>query len=677
MSRKYFLKGKSDKEKTEVDYNEELNPEQREVVFSGEGPCLVLAGPGSGKTRTLIYRLAYLLEKGVPENKILLMTFTKKAAEEMVKRTNELIGYEPQDLWAGTFHHIGNLVLRKHAEKLGYERNYAILDSKDSLDLLRVVIEDNDLMPEEKYFPKPKLLKGILDRKASTGYSWEKTIREFFPFVEENAPDFEEVLSTIQKIQKFYQQRKQNQNLMDFNDLLLNWRSLMEDYPEVREKMDKRFEYVLVDEFQDTSPLQASLIHLLSKDISNVLVVGDDSQSIYSFRGATIDNIFGFKKEFNPKIFKLETNYRSTPSILDVANNSIKQNEKRFDKTLRAKKEEGSMPVVVPLKDTEEQARFVTQRILELNREEGISLSDIGVLYRSHFQSGEIELELARKGIPYIIRSGIKFHERKHIKDILSFFRILLNFKEELSWRRLLKLQPGVGGVYSARIYSQIAEKENLEEALKLEPEGLTNRAERGWNQLKEIFEKILPMWEETPEDYLNEITKKVLKKHYKKYLVSNFENADQRLEDIEHLSMLMSRYEDVEEFLSAVSLSESFSAQRAKGYQEGYDENVVLSTVHQAKGLEWDTVFVVGLLDGWFPHWKSKDSESELEEERRIFYVAVTRAKNQLYLTFPITSKRRTGSGLRTISTFLQEINENLYQQWRVEEILPEIEED
>lgn len=668
MAQKYFLNQEQKQSDSNIDYNQELNPEQQEVVFNGEGPCLVIAGPGSGKTRTLIYRLAYLLEQGVSEQQILLMTFTKKAAEEMVKRTQGLTGRNPHQLWAGTFHHIGNLVLRKNADLLDYNSDYTILDSADSLSLIKNIIEDS-IVDNEQYFPKSKLIKAVFDRTDNTDLDLEQAIDKFFPFIRENAADFEQLLNQIQRVKDHYQGKKQNQNLMDFNDLLLNWRLLLKEYPEVRESLDQRFKYVLVDEFQDTSPVQGDIICLLCQNIDNVLVVADDAQSIYSFRGATIDNIFRFRERFDPELFKLETNYRSTGSVLKIANQSIRHNRKRFEKKLRPEKKEGKRPVLVPLVDTEQQAQFVTQRVLELNRE-GVDLSDIGILYRSHFHSGELELEMARKGIPYIIRSGIKFHERKHIKDILSFYRVLLNPGDELSWRRLLRLQPGVGNVYSARIYSEIANHNELEEILNLNLTGISSKAQRGWARLRGTFKEIVPLWKDKPDGYLKKITEAILEQWYQNYLTSTFENADQRLEDIEHLSLLMGRYQKVEQFLSDVSLSESFSARRSKGYQEGYQDSVVLSTVHQAKGLEWHTVFIIGLIEGWFPHWKSNNSKQELEEERRIFYVAVTRTKEQLYLTFPITTKsyRRAGTNLSTVSSFIRELDENLYQQWEIE---------
>lgn len=667
MTQKYFLNKSESSSGKELNYEEQLNPEQQDVVFNGDGPCLVIAGPGSGKTRTLIYRLAYLLDQGVPEEQILLMTFTKKAAEEMVKRTEELVGHEPTNLWAGTFHHVGNLILRKHADKLDYEKDYTILDSQDSLQLVKTVIEDNDIGSEE-YFPKAKLIKSVIDRAGNTDFSLKKTIEEYFSFIEDNAPDFEKLLGKIKKVNRAYQAKKKKQNLMDYNDLLINWKSLLRQYPDVRKSLDQRFKYVLVDEFQDTSPIQGSIIQLLSQDISNVLVVGDDSQSIYSFRGATIDNIFDFKEEFDPQVFKLETNYRSTSSVLEIANQSIANNERKFEKELKTQKRQGVTPVVVPLESPEQQAEFITQRVLELNQE-GLDLSDIGILYRSHFHSTELEMELAQKGIPYLIRSGMRFHERKHIKDTLAFYRILLNPQEEISWRRLLRLQPGVGKVYAGKIYSQIAEQDDLKKMVRLRPKGISNKAERGWKQLRDVFKKVVSLWRERPDDYLKKITEAVLDEWYYGYLSVSFENAEQRLEDIEHLSLLLEKYDDVEKFLSDISLSESFNAQRSGGYQEGYEDSLVLSTVHQAKGLEWHTVFIIGLVDGWFPHWKSKDSNSDLEEERRIFYVAVTRAERQLYLTFPVTAKSyRSGSNLATISPFLQELNSDSYQEWRVE---------
>ncbi|MBI5199025.1 MAG: ATP-dependent helicase, partial [Nitrospirae bacterium] len=452
--KRYTIKTTEKPERFSVDYAKELNPEQYEAVMAGEGTILVIAGAGSGKTRTVTYRVARLVESGINPSRILLVTFTNKAAKEMLHRAEILIKTDIKRIWGGTFHHIGNLILRRHAETLGYKPNFSILDREDSKDLINACISDAGINIKARRFPQGDILGDIIGFSVNTEEPLEKVVYQRYPY-------FTQLIDDIERVAFKYNQRKKRLNLMDFDDLLLNWKRILEDSPDINEIYSNRFEHILVDEYQDTNKIQADIIDLLASRKKNLMVVGDDSQSIYSFRGANFANIIEFPKRYPyAKVYKLTINYRSTPEILGLANQSISFNRWQFPKALKTVKDSGAKPVLVAFNDVLQQAEFVAQRILEL-RDEGVSLNDIAVLYRSHYHSMELQMALTKRGIPYEVRSGIRFFEQAHIKDVTSYMRIIINPMDEIGWKRILKLITKIGNVTSSKIWDIISMTES------------------------------------------------------------------------------------------------------------------------------------------------------------------------------------------------------------------------
>lgn len=659
MSTKFVLKSSFDPKSFKVDYKKELNDEQLRVVGSGEGHVLVLAGAGSGKTRTIVYRVAFLIERGVKPENILLVTFTNKAAKEMLFRVERLLGAFPKGLWGGTFHHVANLLLRRYARAIGYEPNFTILDEEDSKDLITVIVKELAIDPKKQRFPSAAVIQNLLSMARNT----QMRIADL---VEERRPDFLKVLDKLEAIEKNYAERKARNNLMDFDDLLVHLARLLEQNAVVREKLANQFRYILVDEYQDTNKLQASIVRQLASVHHNLLVVGDDAQSIYSFRGADISNILGFPKTFpNTATFKLEHNYRSTQPILDLANASITHNEDQFRKKLVHVREGKVRPALVPAASPKQEAEFIAEMILQL-RDEGIPLQKMAVLFRAAYQSQTLEFELTRRDIPYEFRGGVRFFERAHIKDTIAFLKILSNPADEVAWLRVLNLQVGIGGQTAAAIYNQLAAAGNLpQNIVQLTPD-LPSRAQAGWAAVQKTFRGLLTI------NYVQEpsaLVSAIRKGEYREYLANQYPNFEERLEDLEQLALFAEQYTELEKFLAEVSLQESFGIQGA-GEASKDDEAIILSTIHQAKGLEWEAVFVIHLVEPGFPNAKALDEERGLEEERRLFYVAVTRAMTHLYLTYPIADDYRLMSmRMHEPSRFLREVDEELFELYEVEE--------
>ncbi|MGH7198296.1 MAG: ATP-dependent helicase, partial [Candidatus Omnitrophota bacterium] len=438
MNKKYVLKTAAETSVFTIDYRKELNPSQHEVVTEADGPCLVLAGAGSGKTRTLIYRVAYLLEKGVRPEEILLVTFTNKAAQEMRNRVELLLKTKAKGLWCGTFHHIGNRTLRMYGRHIGLNEAFSILDEEDGRDLIKVCMKSLDTRSLEGRFPKPAVVQSILSFAVNAKKKVAEVVTKQYPY-------FSQFIGQFERIKALYEEKKRKTHNLDYDDLLVKWIGLLDSSSEVRDRLTRQFRFCLVDEYQDTNRLQHEVIRILSGHHRNLLVVGDDAQSIYSFRAAEVQNILRFPEDHaNARIFKLETNYRSTRPILELANHSIKHNVHQFPKTLKSVQPDGSSPQYVRVRDTRQEAAFVVQRILEFT-EAGIELGDIAVLFRAHYHAAEIEMELAKRGIAYIVRGGVRFFEQAHVKDVLAYLRILMNPMDEIAWIRVLTLQPGIG----------------------------------------------------------------------------------------------------------------------------------------------------------------------------------------------------------------------------------------
>jgi len=658
--RKFNLKGVQKNSAKGINYEAHLNPQQLEAVTAGEGPILVIAGAGSGKTRTITYRVAWLLDSGISPERIVLVTFTNKAARDMLHRVEHLLSSEARRIWGGTFHHIGNVILRRHAHLLGYNNNYTIVDREDSKDLLDLCITDLKIDTKKRRFPTSRILLDINSLSINTEQSVEKILENKYPF-------FIDELENIKRVLKRYKVRKKELNFMDFDDLLFNWRKLFAEFPEIRTTYSESFLHVLVDEYQDTNKLQGEIVDLLASFHHNLMVVGDDSQSIYSFRGADFTNIIDFPKRYpDAKVFKLETNYRSTPEILHLTNCVIAVNKKQYPKVLRSVKKEGFRPAIVPLRDVDQQAEFVAEKILEL-RDEGKHLRDIAVLYRSHYHSMEIQMELTRRGIPFVVRSGLRFFERAHIKDIVAYLKVIVNPKDELSWKRLFKMLPGVGRVTADRLWRYLLESEYPLEKLKSEEirSIFPRKVPSEWLKFTEIISTLQDKsFQKNPAGMIHFI----LQEGYIDYLKSTYENYEERIEDIDQLASYARDYSSVRVFLSELALLGSVESETVlTGGEE--DECVILSTVHQAKGLEWPVVFVVWLADGRFPAAKALKSPNGLEEERRLLYVACTRAKDELYLCYPIIAGSWRQAMIMKPSRFLKEIDESAYEEWIVDD--------
>ncbi len=668
MNKKYVLKHAEYEANFTIDYAKALNPAQHQVVTEADGPCLVLAGAGSGKTRTLIYRVAYLLEKGTRPEEILLVTFTNKAAQEMKGRVELLLKTKAKGLWCGTFHHIGNRILRMYGKHLGLGEDFGILDQEDSRDLVKSCIKSLDSKSMEIRFPKPAVVHSVLSFAANA----KRTIADV---VARDYPYFSQFIKEFEKIKLLYEEKKKKSNNLDFDDLLLKWIELLQTSSEVRERLSRQFRYCLVDEYQDTNRLQHELMRILSGFHKNILVVGDDAQSIYSFRAADIKNILDFPENYqNAKIFKLETNYRSTRAILDLANESIKNNVHQFPKKLQSVHGTGSAPQYVKVRDTRQEAGFVVQRILEF-KEAGVELSQIAVLFRAHYQAAELEMELAKRGIPYVIRGGIKFFEQAHIKDVLSFLKIILNPQDEIAWTRALTLQAGIGPGYAAKIFS-LVEKEGPDLQKIIAPsfgDHLPLKVKEGFNNFKRNFKALV---KEDLRDRPDILIEEVLDKGYNKYVLMNFENAQERIEDLRELVNFAHTYKKLKDFLADVTLREGFRGETIleDAVEDDPREDLVLSTIHQAKGLEWQAVFVIRLAEGQFPHSKSMEDEDELEEERRLFYVASTRAKEDLILVHPMTRyDYNVGTVINRPSVFICELPHDVYEEVEVEDESPD----
>ncbi len=675
--RKYTIKSEAAK-KTLVPYHDVLNAEQRAVVGASGGPLLVIAGAGSGKTRTLTYRVARLIEAGVPPGRILLLTFTNRAAREMLSRVEGLLGGDVRRVWGGTFHSLGNRLLRRHAVSLGYQNNYTILDAEDARDMIDVCIEEAAIDTRARRFPKADVLRDLFSYATNTDQPIDRLVAEKYPY-------FEPLTAPIKRVDQLYQARKLERNAMDYDDLLINWKRLMSEKPEIAAIYQDQFQYILVDEYQDTNTLQADIVDLVAHKHRNLMVVGDDAQSIFGWRGANFANIFEFQKRYpDAQIFKLESNYRSTPEILMLANASVANNRRQFPKNLQpVRSSRNSTPVLVPVRDADQQAAFVASRILEL-RDEGMPLADMAVLYRSHFHSLELQLELTRRGIPYDIRSGVRFFEQAHIKDVMSYLRLVVNPRDELAWKRVLKLIPKVGNATAARVWDRLAGATEPLALVRTEDflRSLPKTASGGFQGFADLIRDLI-----APET-INQPAKQielVLERGYLEYLQATYENAEAREEDLRQLANFARTYDTTDAFLSELALinTERFAPPGPTVGEDvvmggDEDEKLALSSIHQAKGLEWRAVFLIWASDGRFPSARSlRDPESE-EEERRLFYVALTRAQDELYLTYPLLEMdRQRQTVLHRPSRFITEVPKALFDIWEVEEEEPSFDLD
>ncbi len=615
---------------------DELNPAQRAAASHGEGPLLVIAGAGTGKTRTLIHRVAQLIDRGVSAERILLLTFTRRAAQEMLGRVERLVGSSGRRVHGGTFHGTAHRLLRRFGPGAGIAGDFTIMDQGDAVDLMqlsRAALGLGDAKrragePAPRRFAKKETLHAVYSRHVNTGLELEHILGRDYPQFAERVDDFKRVYAD-------YTDRKSQRNLVDYDDLLVFWAGML-DVPELGAAIAGLYDHVLVDEYQDTNVLQARILRGMSRTHRNLTVVGDDAQSIYAFRGAHFRNILEFPEQYpGTHVVKLEQNYRSTQAILDTSNELIARAEERFGKRLWTEKLGGEKPWLVSARDESEQTRFVVDRVLELH-EEGRPLREMAVLFRAGYLSADLEIELTARNIPYEKWGGLKFLEAAHVKDVLAFLRVLENPRDEVSWYRLLLLLPGVGDVTARAAIGAIAEAG-------WQAAGLARftpppKAREWHGRLATLLGELTRAVRHATPDLGVEIG--MIRRVYDALLRERYDNPEVRLADLEQLQTIAASYPDRAAFLSALALEPPNATQDlAGGETVQEDDCLVLSTVHSAKGKEWDAVFLIWAVDGMLPMARAAGDPDQLEEERRLMYVALTRARHDLYVTYPLNS--------------------------------------
>ncbi|MEO7083388.1 MAG: ATP-dependent helicase [Gemmatimonadaceae bacterium] len=630
------------------DLARELNPEQAAAATHGTGPLLVIAGAGTGKTRTLIYRVASLIERGIPPERILLLTFTRRAAAEMLSRAERLVGSASSRVQGGTFHATGHSLLRQFGPEAGLARDFSIMDQGDAEDLMGLARASLGFSKQEKRFPKKETLHYIYSRHLNIERPVEDILHEEYP-------QFVEFSRDIIRIFAEYTNRKSERNLVDYDDLLLFWALMLEQSPALADKITSRYDHILVDEYQDTNLLQARILRGMCRGHRNITVVGDDAQSIYSFRGASFRNILDFPKQFGEtQIVALEQNYRSTQPILDVTNTLISRALERFTKQLWTMRTGTEAPWLVTARDEQQQTRFVVDRILELH-EEGMPLSEIAVLVRAGYMSADLEIELTNRKIPFEKWGGIKFLEAAHVKDILAFLRVLENPRDEVSWYRILMLMPGIGDVTARAMMASMADRS-------WDPDAFSQftpppKARDAHAELSGLFRRMRKTrGADAGQSAVGEDID-LIRALYDKILGDRYDRSEPRLADLDQLRVIAAGYPSRSAFLAALALEPPSNTQDLATGSESEDDALVISTVHSSKGKEWDAVFLIWAVDGWFPSSRSLDDEDQLEEERRLMYVALTRARNHLAVTYPLNvyaTRRGSDYSIDQLSRFI-----------------------
>lgn len=653
--KKYILRDEValPKAEEEFSYRDDLNDAQFEAVSSLEGPVLVIAGAGSGKTRTLVYRLAYMSERGIRPEEVLLLTFTRRAADEMLRRASALVSTEMGKVEGGTFHSVAAGILRKYAKAINYPSNFSILDIADSMELINRCRAAAGLDFKERRFPRRQTLQKLFSKTVNKSTPLEMLVYDEYPH-------FCDFIEPMERIRIEYERIKEERGMMDFDDLLLKLIELLEKDDAIRKKLQRQYRYVMVDEYQDTNPLQAKIVQLLAGPKSNVMVVGDDSQSIYSFRGADFRNILEFPKLFpNCRIIKLETNYRSTQPILDVANAVIEGAVEKYTKILTAMRGAGPPPVVIASEDESFQSRFVAQKMLE-HREEGIELDQMAVLFRSSYLSSDLEIELGKRNIPYVKRGGLRFFESAHIKDLIAHLRILTNPMDDLSWARILRLIEGVGPATTELLLGQLLSAPDPFAALLEVDKPRRDSFQRFRTLIADLRRRSR---DSSPTELLS-----VVSDYYEPILKDKFDNYPQRIRDIQHLIGISNRYRSLNSFTTDLSIEPQ--DRFADVDETDLDrEKLTISTIHSAKGLEWKVVFLIWAIEGRFPSSYTVFNDEQMEEERRLFYVCSTRAKDHLYLVYPVNVWDRQSRAMCQPSRFIEELPLELYEQWDLTE--------
>jgi DNA helicase-2/ATP-dependent DNA helicase PcrA len=631
-----------------INYTSELNSAQTEAVATIHGPVLVIAGAGSGKTRVIVYRVAYMIENGIFPQQILLLTFTRKAASEMLGRVQEILkDNSVQKIFGGTFHAFSNYVLRKYANMLNLSSNFTIIDTEDASDTLDLIKSELKMVRQEKAFPKKNRIQEIISSARNRNLTIRYVIETEFSGLNDYVPQIELIAQAYQKYKKIC-------NIFDYDDLMDVLRDSLRDNPVFRSRMQEEYRYIMVDEYQDTNVVQKEIVELLAGKEKNILVVGDDAQSIYSFRGANYENILRFPQSYpDCRIIIIEENYRSNQKILDFTNDIIRNARIGYRKKLYSKISREGMPFVRKFYDQQSEAEYIVSKILEY-REKGISLNQVAILVRAFWHARYIEIELNRRGIPYIAVGGLAFNERRHVKDIISYLRIIQNPYDAVAWHRILKYLPGVGLVTARKIIERI----NAEKKLNFETFESSKFAE-GLRDLAGMLNKA-----SKPE--LSVAAKiEIIKVYYSPILQAAEPDYQVRLLDIDVLIELSGKYESLSKFLTDFALdppSKKFGTKSTPLIDESEDSPLTISTIHSAKGLEWYSVIIPHALDGLLPSVRALKNIEELEEERRLFYVACSRAKQELIITMPSYVANYQGF-LSYPSRFLVEIDRNKYE--------------
>jgi len=662
MQQKYKLKrtGKTgfvkkiDESRFQINYQQELNPSQLEAVSAVNGAYLIIAGAGTGKTRTLIYRVARLIESGYDPQSILLLTFTRKAANEMLKRASLLLDDRCSKIRGGTFHSFANLTLRKYAKAAGLDSNFTILDQGDSADIINLIRSQDKFISKDKRFPKKETLNKVFSLHSNTGIPVEQLI-------EADYPHFIPMLDSILDIQKIYTSYKRKNNLLDYDDLLIYLRDFLLSESPASKSLLSAINFLMVDEYQDTNKLQAEIVKALAQHNGNVMVVGDDAQSIYSFRGANFKNIMEFPELFpDAEIIKIEENYRSVQPVLDFANHIYERAVEKYTKVLYTKRKGGELPFIVAAQSENMQSKFIVEKVLDL-MEEGVPLKEIAVLFRSSFFSFNLEIELAKAGIPFQKFGGIKFIETAHIKDVLAFLRIASNPKDIISWYRVLLLHEGVGPKTAQNILDELA---TARLTIESHPD---KKTELKYQKLIDLFRLLhkLHTTEMPPSEMVQ-----IVFEYYQPIFKAKYDDFNKRNKDFEIFLNISDNYKSLDSFLADMAIEPIIDSVIDIGATDKEDEFLTLSTIHSAKGLEWHSVFIIHAIEGYFPSIRSAESLETLEEERRLMYVAATRAKQNLFVTYPMNMyNREAGVTLSKPSRFISEMSADKAQGWLVED--------
>jgi len=605
--------------KNKIDYQEVLNPSQLEAVMTTEGPVLVIAGAGSGKTRTLVYRVARLLETGVSPENILLLTFTRKAASEMLERAAGLADERCRHVSGGTFHSLAHRVLRNNANLLGFDNSFIILDRSDMEEVIQALVKEIQIDKGTIRFPKRATLANILSKATNLQVPIETLMREEYS-------QFLEYIPHVNKIGELYKEHKRTNQLMDYDDLLILFRQLLAENEDIRNDLSRKYRYIMVDEYQDTNSIQADIVKWLAFSHRNIMIVGDDSQSIYSFRGANYKNMFDFPSLFDgTKVIKLEENYRSTQPILSFTNALMEQAVEKYTKCLVTNLKGGERPKVIDVETDPEQAMFIC-RVIKEHQSRGQSLKDIAVLFRAAYHSFELELELTRQGIPFVKYGGFKFMESAHIKDLLAHLRVIVNKNDTISWGRILRLIKNIGQKKSQSIIDWMKKDSSL--FGKVDEWPGSGKSDKDLKALAGLLKQV------SKKNLSPEKAVELVNKYYDPILKESFDDFPRRQKDLEQLVNMAGRYNKLRSFLDDLALEPPTSTVDINsGEKEDY---LTLSTVHSSKGLEWSLVFIIWAMEGYFPLAKAYANIASIEEERRLMYVAATRAKDKLIMCHP-----------------------------------------